>query len=191
MCLKPARWFEISRETRKVAEKSFQSKPTIAMKLAGELGSIFVDEDFCDLFSRKGKLTESPSCLAIVTLLQFAEGLTDRQTEEAICGRIDWSYALALPLDEDGIDQTVLSEFRSRLLKGNAEERLLNMLLEKLRGKGLLRERGRQRTDSIHVVAAVCALNRLERVGETMRAVLSGLATVTPDWVQAIAKDEW
>lgn len=98
---------------------------------------------------------------------------------------------MALPLDDEGIDHTVLSEFRTRLLKKGAETRLLDKLLEKFRERGLLKERGRQRTDSTHVLAAVWDLNRLERVGETMRAALNGLATVVPDWLQAIARDEW
>jgi transposase len=78
--MKPVRWFDIPAGTRKTAEKSFSSKPTIAMKLADELGSVFDDEDFVDLFPKRGKPAESPSRLAVATLLQFTEGLTDRQT---------------------------------------------------------------------------------------------------------------
>jgi transposase len=70
------------------------------MVLADELGSVFDDEEFADLFPSRGKPAESPSRLAVTTILQFTEGLTDRQTEQAICGRIDWKYALALRLDD-------------------------------------------------------------------------------------------
>ena len=37
--------------------------------------------------------------------------------------------------------------------------------MNRCRELGLIRERGRQRTDSTHVLAAVRMLNRLERVG--------------------------
>ena len=58
------------------------------------------------------------------------------------------------------------------------------------RTQGLLKARGRQRTDSTHVLAAIRVLNRLERV-ETLRAALNSLAVVTPTWVQALAPPEW
>jgi transposase len=85
----------------------------------------------------------------------------------------------------------VLSEFRSRLVNGQAQRRLLDILLDQLRGLGLIRQRGRQRTDSTHVLAAVRTLNRLERVGETMRAAFNDLAILAPDWLQSLASAEW
>ena len=85
----------------------------------------------------------------------------------------------------------MLCEFRGRLLAGDAAERLLARMLDVARDAGLLKARGRQRTDSTHVLAAVRTLNRLERVGETMRATLNELATVAPDWLQAMAPAAW
>ena len=64
----------------------------------------------------------------------------------------------------------MLSEFRSRLVAHGASERVLNGLLEQFRAQGLLKARGKQRTDSTHVLGAVRLLNRLELVGETLRA---------------------
>jgi transposase len=60
-----------------------------------------------------------------------------------------------------------------------------------VRELGLLKKRGRQRTDSTPVLAAVRVLNRLERVGETLRATLNALAVVVPEWVQAWVPAEW
>ena len=85
----------------------------------------------------------------------------------------------------------MLSEFRSRLVEGKAERLLLDTLLQRLRDKGLVKAKGRQRTDSTHVLAAVRGLNRLERVGETVRAALNELAVVAPDWLQALAPPVW
>src|SRR5262249_15609158 len=95
-------------------------------------------------------------------------------------GRIDWKYALGLALTDPGFHHTVLSGFRSRLVAGGAELRLLDTLLERLRERKLIKTRGRQRTDSTHALAAVRVLNRLEQVGETLRAALNSVAVVAP-----------
>jgi transposase len=123
--------------------------------------------------------------------MQFAEGLSDRQAADAVRGRIDWKYALALPLTDPGFDASVLSEFRSRLLAGQAEQLLFETLLIRFRAAGLLKARGRQRTDSTHVLGAIQMLNRLECVGETLRQALNLLATVAPDWLQTWVPSDW
>jgi transposase len=68
---------------------------------------------------------------------------------------------------------------------------LFDVMLAHLKTQGLLKRRGRQRTDSTHVLAAVRSLNRLERVGETMRYALNTLASVAPDWLRTHAAPEW
>jgi hypothetical protein len=118
-----------------------------------------------------------------VSVLQFAEGLSDRQAADAVRSWIHWKYALGLKLDDPGFDASVLCEFRSRLIAGKAEMLLFETLLSLLREQGLLKARGKQRTDSTHVLAAIRMLNRLECVGETLRHALNVLATVAPDWL--------
>ncbi|MCB1770657.1 MAG: transposase [Candidatus Competibacteraceae bacterium] len=129
-----------------------------------------------DLFPRRGQPAEAPGRLAWVTVLQFVEDLSDRAAADAVRGRLDWKYVLGLELTDPGFHDTVLSEFRSRWVAGQAEQRLLEGLLEQLQEQGLLQAGGRQRTDSTHVLAAVRDLNRLERVGETLRAALNSVA---------------
>jgi transposase len=191
MSLKPRRTIEIPPETKQLAEKLYKRKPTVAFTMAQELSSVFEDEEFTDLFPTKGQPAQSPAVLATVVVLQFTEGLTDRQAEEASRSRVDWKYATALPLDHPGIEHTVICEFRSRLLENGAEWRLFEKLLEEFRKRGLIKERGRQRTDSTNVLAAVRELNRLERVGETMRATLNALMDEAPEFLQDIFKGEW
>jgi transposase len=123
--------------------------------------------------------------------MQFREGLSDRQAADAVRGRIDWKYLLALDLADAGFDFSVLCEFRGRLLQHAAAERLLARLLDAARGGGLLKARGRSRTDSTHVLAAVRHLNRLELVGETLRAALNALAVAVADWLRAVAPPDW
>ena len=86
------------------------------MKMRDELGSIYDNAQFADLFPRRGQSAESPWRLALVTIMQFAENLTDRQAADAVRSRIDWKYALGLNLEDSGFDFSVLCKFRKRLI---------------------------------------------------------------------------
>jgi transposase len=156
-----------------------------------ELGEVFQDELFASLFPRRGQPAETPWRLAMITVLQFAEGLTDRQAANAVRTRIDVKYALGLELEDQGFDFSVLSEFRARLVAGGAEQRLFEALLTHAKTRGWLKARGRQRTDSTHILAAIQGLSRLECVAETLRHALNVLATVEPTWLQAWVPSEW
>jgi transposase len=161
------------------------------LTLRDQLGVIFQDDDFVDLYPDNGQPGLSPWRLAMITIIQFRENLADRQAAEAVRARVDWKYLLGLELTDSGFDFSVLSEFRARLLAGSAEERLLDKLLERCQAQGLVKSRGQQRTDSTHVLAAIRVLNRLELVGETLRAALNELARVAPDWLQRVTPLEW
>ncbi len=123
--------------------------------------------------------------------MQYIEDLTDAQAAQAVRGRIDWKYALSLPLADPGIDSSVLSEFRGRLVKAKAEELLLDRLLERCQERGWLSGGGVQRSDSTHVLAAIRVMHRLEVVGETLRAALNSLAVAVPQWLQEKVPVEW
>jgi transposase len=123
--------------------------------------------------------------------MQFSEGLSDRQAAEAVRARIDWKYALGLRLSDPGFDFSVLSEFRSRLVAGGAEHLLLESLLEACKERGYLKVRGRQRTDSTHVLGALRLLSKWERTAETLRAALNALASADPEWLTEHADPEW
>lgn len=176
--------------TAEVARTAFP-KGNPYLSLRDEMGLIFQDEDFRDLYADEGQPGLSPWRLAWVTIMQFRETLSDRQAAEAVRARIDWKYLLGLELTDPGFDFSVLSEFRDRLLAGNAEERLLDKLLERSQALGLLKSRGQQRTDSTHVLAAIRVLSRLELVGETLRAALNELSAVAPDWLQNFVPVAW
>src|SRR5262249_51150267 len=182
--------YQVPEETQRVARAAFpHGNPS--MQLTDTLGTIYQDEQFAALFPTRGQPAEAPARLALATVLQFAERLSDRQAADAVRSRIDWKYVLGLELTDPGFHHTVLSEFRTRLVTGEAEALLLDALLTLARTHGLLKARGRQRTDSTHVLAAIRVLNRLERVGETLRAALNSLAVVAPAWVQTLAPPEW
>src|SRR5688572_21078476 len=190
MSLKPIPIPPVPQETIRIARAAFP-KGNPYLTLRDHLGVIFQDDDFVDLYPDNGQPGLSPWRLALITILQFRENLSDRQAAEAVRARIDWKYLLGLELSDAGFDFSVLSEFRDRLLTGKAEQRLLDKLLECCRRQGLLKARGQQRTDSTSVLAAIRVLNRLELVSETLRAALNEIATVALDWLRRFAPPEW
>ena len=190
MSIKPQPINPVPADTQRVANAAFR-KGNPYVTLRNELGTVFEDSDFTDLFSSTGRPSVPPWRLALVTVLQFRESLSDRQAAESVRSRIDWKYLLGLELTDEGFDFSVLSEFRGRLIASEQEHLLLDKLLQSCQEKGLIKPRGKQRTDATSVVAAIRKLNRLELVGETMRATLNELATVAPEWLTTIAPDEW
>ena len=177
-------------DTARIARAAFGTRNPYLI-LRDRLGTLFTDADFADLYPKRGQPAYAPWRLALVTLMQFREGLSDRQAAEAVRGRIDWKYLLALDLADPGFDRSVLCEFRGRLLGNAAVDRLLARVVDAAREDGLLKARGRQRTDSTHVLAAIRSLNRVELVAETLRAALNDIAVVAPDWLRALAPAEW
>src|SRR5438876_8342626 len=163
----------------------------VFMQVRDTLGTLYTDEAFADLFPTHGQPALAPWRLVLVTLFQFMEGLTDRQAADAVRDRLAWKYALSLDLCDPGFDHSVLSEFRTRLVEGNAEQRLLDLLLERCREGGCLKAGGRQRTDSTHVLARIRALNRTLCVAQTIVYVLNVLSEVAPDWVRTHVPVEW
>ena len=155
------------------------------------LGEWLSDEQFAGAYGVRGKPGWPPSRLALVTIFQKAENLTDRQAAEHVRTRIDWKYALGLDLADPGFDHSVLSEFRARVAAGGLDQVVLDTLLERLAADGLVGAGGTMRTDSTHVISAVRDLNRLELAGESVRACLEQLAAAAPQVVARLLDDSW
>lgn len=190
MSLKPLPIPSIPEEVIRVAHAIFPCG-NVFMQIRDTLGTIYTDEAFADLFPTHGQPALAPWRLALVTVFQFMEGLTDRQAADAVRDRLTWKYALRLEFTDAGFDHTVLSEFRARLVTGEAEQRLLDLLLDRCREAGWLKAHGRQRTDSTHILAKIRSLSRTLRVAQTMVYVLNVLAEVAPDWIRTHIPIEW
>jgi transposase len=190
MSLRSQALVPVPHETARVARAAFPANNTY-LALRDELGTLFVDDDFAALYPTRGRPAEVPWRLALITVFQFVENLSDRQAADAVRARIDWKYALALELTDPVFDSSVLCEFRARLVAGSAEQRLLDALLDRCRERGWLKARGRQRTDSTHVLGRVRALNRLLCAQETLRHALNVLAVAAPEWLLANSQAAW
>jgi transposase len=194
MSMQPAPWPEPDPQVAAAIAAKYRGKRPrpLAVQIRDRLGQWLADEDFAAAFGIRGKPGWPPSRLALVTVLQRAEKLTDRAAAEAARTRIDWQYLLGLPLEDPGFDHTVLPEFRGKVAEAGLEQVALDALLARLAAGGLVTAGGKQRTDSTHVIAAVAALNRLELAGESVRAAVEALAAAHPDWLaQRICVEDW
>jgi transposase len=147
MSIHPQAIAPVPAETARIARLAFP-KGNRYLTLRDEIGTLYTDQAFTSLFSGDGQTAIAPWRLALICLMQFIEDLTDRQAAAAVQSRIDWKYALGLELTDPGFDFSVLSEFRARLIEGQAEQHLLDILLEQFKARGWLKARGQQRTDS-------------------------------------------
>jgi len=190
MSLHPQPIGEVPAETARVSRAAFP-KGTLVTRLRDEFSALYQDEDFRRFYPTRGQPGLAPWRLALVTVFQFLEQLSDRQAADAVRSRIDWKYALGLELTDPGFHFSVLTEFRARLVAGGAEHLLLDTMLERFKARGLVKARGKQRTDSTHVLGAVHDLHLLELVAETLRAALDDLATAVPDWLRGVAQPDW
>lgn len=190
MCLHPEEIPPIPDETVRIAKAAFP-KGNLYMRLRDELGVFYQDEDFASLYPQRGQPAQAPWRLAMILVMQYLENLSDRQATQAVQGRIDWKYALSLELTDPGFDFSVLSEFRDRLITGGVERQILDLMLSKFQQLKLLSARGKQRTDSTHILAVVRELTRLEHLGETLRYALNAVAEVAPIWLKSLAPVEW
>ena len=183
--------FPVPDDTTRVARHVYR-KGNKYMTIRDNLGLWYRDSRYAELFtSMRGRLALSPALLNMVLIIQFIEGLTDRQVAEEVRGRIDLKYLLGMRLEDPGFEYTILSEHRARLLADDLVAQLFVDMLDHFKTHGLLTAHGKQRTDSTHVLAAVRSLNRLERVGETMRAVLNVLTELAPQWLLKQIEPDW
>ena len=192
MSLKPQSPRAMPPELAGLGDTIFKKKQGSPYRLVGDkLYETYRDEDYLDLYSPEGKPGLSPVLLGFVTVFQDLEGLSDREAANAVLVRLDWKYALHLPLDYKGFDFSVLSEYRQRLVKHGAEGWLFERLLADLEGLGVLKRHGRQRTDSLAVLTRVRTLNRLELVVETLRVAVREIVALEEEWAQMVLPPSW
>ena len=193
MCVVPQPWPQPAPQLVGAVAAMYRGKRErpLPVLVRDKLGEWLSDEQFAGAYGVRGKPGWPPSRLALVTIFQKAENLTDRQAAECVRTRIDWKYALGLDLADPGFDHSILSEFRARVAAGGLDQVVLDTLLERLATDGLVGAGGTMRTDSTHVISAVRDLNRLELAGESVRACLEQLVVAAPQVVAQLLDDSW
>jgi transposase len=184
MSLRPESLPPVPAVTAAAVQAAFP-KGNLYVDLRAEFNTLYEDQLFADLYPPHGRPVEvSPWRLALVVVMQYIEGLPDRQAADAVRRCMDWKYALSLELTDPGFDFTLLHDFRERLLAHEAAPRLLDTFLVACKERGWITGRGTQRTDSTHVLAAIRRLYYLECVQEALRHTLNQLSEVNASWVQ-------
>lgn len=161
------------------------------MWVRDRLEGLWCDADFTCWYPRDGRPGLSPAQLATVSVLQFLYNLSDRQAAEAVRCRIDFKYALGLELEDPGFHHSVLSDFRDRLAAEGRADALLDLALKRLKEAGLVKARGRQRTDSAAILSWARELTRLELMLEAVRAALEEVARVDPHLLDGLVDEDW
>jgi len=191
MSLRPETLPPVPEATAAAVQAAFP-KGNLYVDLRTEFGTLYDDPLFADLYPPEGRPVEvAPWRLALVVVMQYIEGLTDRQAADAVRRCMDWKYALSLDLHDPGFDVTLLHDFRQRLLAHEATQRLLDTFLTACKARGWIKARGTQRTDSTHVLAAIRSLHRVECVLEAMHWALNQLSAADSAWVRQHVPLEW
>src|SRR5437660_2499271 len=139
MSMQPRPWPEPACEVAEVVAAMYAGRRApLPIVVRDELGEVFADAAFAEAFADRGTVGWSPGRLALVTVFQMVENLTDRQAADAVRDKFSWKYALGLGLDDEGFDASVLSEFRTRVVAHGLEQRVLDLLLDALKTQGLV-----------------------------------------------------
>jgi transposase len=165
---------DIPEEIRSWGEKHLESDNPY--RVVGE--QLFSFISWCELssmYSDTGRPSINPIILSLTTIFQFLEDIPDRVAAAYIKTRLDWKYALHLPLHDSGFHYSDLCNFRKRLVEHGKESLIFQQLLEKIKSLGFLRKHKHQRTDSTHVLAKVRDLSRLENLTEGLRVALKAI----------------
>lgn len=153
-------------------------------RLTGDEVNEVLDEmdELYEMYSVSGRGAVHPFILALVTIFQFLENIPDRVAAEWVVLRIDWKYALHVPLGYQGFHHSTLSNFRKRLVEHHQDRLVFDQVLKWVQSHGFLKKHGKQRTDSTHIIGCVARLSRLQLVWETIRVALCALQERCGEW---------
>ncbi len=155
-------------------------------RLIGDSYDEFVpyEDKFAVMYKDTGRGAVSPVLLSLVTVLQMLENVADRTAADYVVMRLDWKYALHLPLSYAGFHFSVLSDFRQRLMEHGKERLVFDYLVEQCLKLGFIKHRGKVRTDSTHILAVVERLQQVDLVTESLRIALKASHEAGPVWVE-------
>ena len=184
MSLQEDCWQEnIPKETARIGQIILKEDDLYRL-VGDQIDTVLTLSDFAHLYSEDGRGAICPLVLSLVTLFQFLENLPDREAASAAVVRLDWKYALHVPVEWLGFHYSTLCNYRKRLLNHGEERLLFDKILNWVMQQGFLKKKSKQRTDSTHVLGKVAALSRLELLWETLRMALGALQSTADAWYQ-------
>jgi transposase len=161
-------------------------------QIGDRFDDLFPAEDtFAGLYDTGGRGAIPPLLMSLVTVFQMWENVPDRAAAEWVVSRIDWKYALHLPLGYAGFHFTDLYAFRQRLLEHEQERYVFEQCLGKLKALGVLRKRGKMRSDSTHILGVVQRLSQFELVAESLRVAVRAVVVADATWAERTLPATW
>lgn len=179
----------IPADTASAGAKHFK-KGTFYRSVGDQLGDLCRDLDHPSAPGTSEPHVPIP-ILFLVTVFQYLENLSDTQAAEAVISRVDWKYALHLPLISLGFDQNELDEYHRKLLADPTVLHYLNGLLEKVQNLYESSPKDTKKADTASMLDTVHTLNRLSQMVRAMRLALEELATYHPDWLKKTVLPHW
>ena len=178
-------------DTLQAAKAAFrQDNPYLL--LGDRLDTLLAGIDLAELDPEGKKASPALRLLALVTTFQFKENLPDRQAADAVRTRLDWKYALHLPLNHPGLNPFSLCVFRCPLLRQKDRQPVFQNLLDGIQAAGFSLGSGEEISlQAQAVLLAVCRVSRLERIAGAMNQALEALAAYKPDLLRLILLPHW
>ena len=180
----------IPRETARAAKAVFG--PSNFYIQIGKHLKVILEEIQLECFSEDARSSMAGGAiLPLATFFEFVEGLTDSQVADALRTRIDWKYALHLPINPAIFRPTVLCEFRRRVFTDPVSQGELQKLVERLPEFYPSAKAMPGNFEILTILSEVCSINRLHWVQEAMYQALGALAGKYPEWLRQIALPHW
>ena len=150
-----------------------------------ECQRLFPDEMFADLFAADGRRSVPPMIVAVVTVLQRLEGLSDREAVDRFTFDVRWKYAAGgLDFDHPGFVHTVLVDFRARLATSDRPTRIFDTTVDVAGKAGLV---GRRRVlDSTPIYDAVATQDTITLLRSAIRQLLRSADHVLRGQLRAV-----
>jgi len=127
-----------------------------------------------------GREALEPVLMLGASILQYLDGVPDRQAVEMLHYHAGWNFALNRQLGDPVFHPTSLVNFRDRLRENKQSALGFTTILEALEAAGLVARQSRQRLDSTQMFGRVAKMSRLDCVRESLRLALKELEEGVP-----------
>jgi hypothetical protein len=181
---------QIPDETFQAARKMYNLQH-VYLRIGDELETILENLDLTLFDPTAGLKQDMVFRLALVTAFQYAETLPDPAGSEATLKRMDWKYALYLPVQFPGIRSASLSEFRHNLSASPKGLKEFDCLLHRLEAFGLYRGLADRLPESAEVLSIICKITRINRLNQAMKEALGAIVSIDHDWLRVHALPHW
>jgi hypothetical protein len=133
----------------------------------------------------------SQAMLYLITIFQMMETLPDQSAAEAVHNRVDWKYALHLPLNYPGQEASTFCEFRQWLVGDPNREQKLEALRIKVNKIMAASDSPGPGLGNQHTLSHICLISRVSEIYEYVSLVLETLATRRPELLRTISLPHW